>query len=108
MSSFDDKRYILDDGISTLPYGYIQSSEPPSKDSRDGNNSSTFQADSANDETLDRDSDDDDDLDARVAHFEDNDAPIEWDQENIPNGMSQELDRTQIDWDYTQDLQYDS
>ena len=36
-----------------------------------------------NDETLDRDSDDDDDLDAWVAHFEDNDAPIEWYQENI-------------------------
>ena len=108
MSSFDDKRYILDDGISTLPYGYIESSEPPSNDSRGGNNSSTFHADSANDETLDRDSDDDDDLDAWVAHFEDNDAPIEWDQENILDGMSQELDRTQIDWDYTQDEQYDS
>ena len=91
LSSFDDKRYILDDGISTLPYGYIESSEPP-----------------PNDETLDRDSDDDDDLDAWVAHFEDNDAPIEWDQENILDGMSQELDRTQIDWDYTQDEQYDS
>ena len=108
LSSFDDKRYILDDGISTLTYGYIESSEPPSNDSRVGNNSSTFHADSANDETLDRDSDDDDDLDAWVAPFEDNDAPIEWDQENILDGMSQELDRTQIDWDYTQDVQYDS
>ena len=112
MSSFDDKRYILDDGISTLPYAYIEpsneSSEPPSNDSRGGNNSSTFHADSANDEMLDRDSDDDDDLDAWVAHFEDSDAPIEWDQENILDGMSQELDRTQIDWDYTQDVQYDS
>ena len=108
LSSFDDKRYILDDGISTLPYGYIESSEPHSNDSHGGNNISTFHADSANDETLDRDSDDDDDLDAWVAHFEDNDAPIEWDQENILDGMSQELDRTQIDWDYTQDVQYDS
>ena len=108
LSSFDDKRYILDDGISTLPYGYIESSEPPSNDSRGGNNSSTFHADSVNDETLDRDIDDDDDLDAWVAHFEDNDAPIEWDQENILDGMSQELDRTQIDWDYTQDERYDS
>ena len=98
LSSFDDKRYILDDGISTLPYGYIESSEPPSNNSRRGNNSSTFHADSANDETLDRDSDDDDNLDAWVAHFEDNDAPIEWDQGNILDGMSQELDRTQIDF----------
>ena len=108
LSSFDDKQYILDDGISTLPYGYIESSEPPSNDSRGGNNSSTFHADSANDETLDRDSDDDGDLDAWVAHFEDNDAPIEWVQENILDGTSQELDRTQIDWDYTQDVQYES
>ena len=108
LSSFDDKRYILDDGILTLPYGYIESSEPPSNDSRRGNNSSAFHADSATDETLDRDSDDDDDLDALVAHFEDNDAPIEWDQENILDCVSQELDRTQIDWDYTQDVQYDS
>ena len=108
LSSFDNKLYILDDGISTLPYGYIESSKPPSNDSRGDNNSSTFHADSAIDETLDQDSDDDDDLDAWVAHFEDNDAPIEWDQENILDGMSQELDRTQIDWDYTQDVQYDS
>ena len=68
LSSFDNKRYIFDDGISTLPYGYIEpsneSSEPPSNDSRGGKNSSTFHAYSANDETLDRDSDDDDDLDA--------------------------------------------
>ena len=101
MSSFDDKRYILDDGISTLPYGYIEpsneSSEPPSNDSCGGKNSSTFHADIANDETLDLDSDDDDDLDAWVAHFEDNDAPKEWAQENILDGMSQEFDRTQID-----------
>ena len=68
MSSFDDDRYILDDGISTLPYGYIEpsneSSEPPSNDCRGGNNSSLFHADSANDENLDRDSDDYVDLDA--------------------------------------------
>ena len=105
----DDKRYILDDGISTLPYRYIgpsnESSEPPSNDGRGGINSSRFHAGSANEETLDRDSDDDDNLDAWVAHFEDNDAPIEWDQENILDGMSQELGRTQIDWDYTQDVQ---
>ena len=95
-----------------MPYGYIEpsneTSEPPSNDSRGGNNSSTFHADSANDETLDRDSDDDDDLDAWVAHFEDSDAPIEWDQENILDGMSQELNRTQVEWDYTQDVQYDN
>ena len=92
LSAFDDKRYILDDGQRTLPYGHkiIVGQTAIGIDDSDDN------AAAANSDPTD-----DDDSENWIPFFEDGQQPVSWDCDDFLDGLSEEFANTQnVDWDH--------
>ena len=92
LSAFDDKRYILDDGQQTLPYGHknIVGQTVIGIDDSDDNTTA-----------VNSDPTDDDDLEKWMPFFEDRQQPVSWDCDDFLDGVSEEFANTQnVDWDH--------
>ena len=92
LSAFDDKRYILDDGQQTLPYGHknIVGQTVIGIDDSDDNTAA-----------VNSDPTDDDDLEKWMPFFEDRQQPVSWDCDDFLDGVSEEFANTQnVDWDH--------
>ena len=92
LSAFDDKRYILDDGQRTLPYGHknIVGQTVIGIDDSDDNTAA-----------VNSDPTDDDDLEKWMPFFEDRQQPVSWDCDDFLDGVSEEFPNTQnVDWDH--------
>ena len=92
LSAFDEKRYILDDGQQTLPYGHkiiVGQTAIGIDDSNDN-------AAAANSDPTDHV-----DLEKWMPFFEDGQQPVSWDCDDFLDGVSEEFANTQnVDWDH--------
>ena len=86
LSAFDDKRYILDDGQQTLPYGHknIEGQTVIGIDDSDDNTAA-----------VNSDPTDNDDLEKWMPFFEDRQQPVSWDCDDFLDGVSEEFANTQ-------------
>ena len=92
LSALDDKRYILDDGQQTLPYGHkniVGQTVSGIEDSDDNAAAVNF------------DPTDNDDLEKWMPSFEYRQRPVSWDCDGFLDGVSDEFANTQnVDWDH--------
>ena len=82
LSAYDDKRYILSDGISTLPYGHYRTVKasifPDSNQDDDDDDDSERNVSETNSTSRHKDQD----LDAWLKFFEEEDEIVDWDQQS--------------------------
>ena len=92
LSAFDGKRYIIDDGQHTLPYG-----------KKNIVGQTAIGIDDSDDNTAAANSDptDDDDLEKWTPFFEGGQQPVSWDCEDFLDGVSEEFAKNQnVDWSH--------